>query len=125
MKHRFSQETLRLDLLRVRLADAGGGQGNLRHRAQLVDAVQSARLDAVLSEGEQTALGLAGFLTEVESDPSNSAVVFDDPVTSLDHVRQERVARRIVELGIRRQVIIFTHDIAFMVDIKRAAEAVT
>ena len=123
MKHRFSQETLRLDLLRVRLADAGGGQGNLRHRAQLVDAVQSARLDAVLSEGEQTALGLAGFLTEVESDPSNSAVVFDDPVTSLDHVRQERVARRIVELGIRRQVIIFTHDIAFMVDIKRAAEA--
>ena len=123
MKHRFSQETLRLGLHRVRLADAGGGQGNLKHRAQLVDTVQNARLDAVLSEGEQTALGLAGFLTEVESDTSNSAVVFDDPVTSLDHVRQERVARRIVELGTRRQVIVFTHDIAFMVDIKRAAEA--
>ena len=123
MKHRFSQEALRLDLLRVRLADAGGGQGNLKHRAQLVNAVQRARLDAVLSEGEQTALGLAGFLTEVESDSSNSAVVFDDPVTSLDHVRQERVAQRIVELGTKRQVIIFTHDIAFMVDIKRAAEA--
>ena len=123
MKHRFSQETLRLDLLKVRLADAGGGQGNLKHRAQLVGAVQSARLDAVLSEGEQTALGLAGFLTEVEGDSSNSAVVFDDPVTSLDHVRQERVAQRIVELGSKRQVIVFTHDIAFMVDIKRAAEA--
>lgn len=123
MKHRFSQETLLLDLRRVRLADAGGGQGNLRHRPQLVDAVQRVALDAVLSEGEQTALGLAGFLTEVEGDTSKSAVVFDDPVTSLDHVRRERVARRIVELSTTRQVIVFTHDVAFMVDLKRAAES--
>ena len=56
LKHHFSQETLRLDLNTVRLADAGGGQGNLRHRAKLVDAVQSAPIHAVLSEGEQTAL---------------------------------------------------------------------
>ncbi len=123
LKHHFSQETLMLDLRRVRLADAGGGQGNLRHRAQLVDAVQRAPLDAVLSEGEQTALGLAGFLTEVESDASKSAVVFDDPVTSLDHVRRERMARRIVELASGRQVVVFTHDVAFIVDLKRAAEA--
>ena len=123
LKHRFSQETLLLDLRRVRLADAGGGLGNLKHQARLVDAVQRAPLDAVLSEGEQTALGLAGFLTEVESDSTGSAVVFDDPVTSLDHVRRERVARRIVELASRRQVVIFTHDVAFVVDLKRAAEA--
>ena len=123
LKHRFSQETLLLDLRRVRLADAGGGLGNLKHQARLVDAVQRAPLDAVLSEGEQTALGLAGFLTEVESDSTGSAVVFDDPVTSLDHVRRERVARRIVELANRRQVVIFTHDVAFVVDLKRAAEA--
>ena len=88
LKHRFSQETLLLDLRRIRLADAGGGLGNLKHQARLVDAVQRAPLDAVLSEGEQTALGLAGFLTEVESDSTGSAVVFDDPVTSLDHVRR-------------------------------------
>ena len=122
LKHHFSQETLMLDLRRVRLADAGGGQGNLRHRAQLVGAVQRAPLNAVLSEGEQTALGLAGFLTEVESDPTKSAVVFDDPVTSLDHVRRERMARRFVELASGRQVVVFTHDIAFIVDLKRAAE---
>ena len=123
LKHHFSQETLRLDLERVRLRDAGGGRGNLKHRAQLVGAVQPAPLRAVLSEGEQTALGLAGFLTEVESDFTNSAVVLDDPVTSLDHVRRERVARRIVELAMRRQVVIFTHDVAFVVDLKRAAES--
>ncbi|MYA84380.1 MAG: hypothetical protein F4Y12_02230 [Acidimicrobiaceae bacterium] len=125
LKHRFSQEALLLDLRRVRLADAGGGLGNLKHQARLVDAVQRAPLHAVLSEGEQTALGLAGFLTEVESDSTCSAVVFDDPVTSLDHVRRERVARRIVELASRRQVVIFTHDVAFVVDLKRAAEAVS
>ena len=123
LKHHFSQETLRLDLERVRLRDAGGGRGNLKHQAQLVGAIQPAPLRAVLSEGEQTALGLAGFLTEVESDFTNSAVVLDDPVTSLDHVRRERVARRIVELAMRRQVVIFTHDVAFVVDLKRAAEA--
>ena len=125
LKHHFSQETLKLDLDTVRLGDAGGGKGNLRHRARLVGAVQNAPLDAVLSEGEQTALGLAGFLTEVESDSTSSSVVFDDPVTSLDHVRRERMAQRIVELGSSRQVIIFTHDVAFILDLKRAAEAAT
>lgn len=122
LKHHFSQETLRLELERVRLRDAGGGRGNLKHRAQLVGAVQRAPLGAVLSEGEQTALGLAGFLTEVESDSTKSAVVLDDPVSSLDHVRRERVAGRIVELATQRQVVIFTHDLAFVVDLKRAAE---
>lgn len=122
MKHRFSQETLLLGLERVRLGDAGGGQGNLRHRAQFVEALHQAPIHAVLSEGEQTALGLAGFLTEVESEPSRSAVVFDDPVTSLDHVRQEKVAQRLVQLAASRQVIVFTHDIGFVVDLKRAAD---
>lgn len=122
MKHRFSQETLLLGLKRVRLGDAGGGHGNLRHRAQFVDAQQRAAVEAVLSEGEQTALGLAGFLTEVEGDTTLSAVVFDDPVTSLDHVRQEKVAERLVQLAGTRQVIVFTHDIGFVVDLKRAAE---
>lgn len=123
LKHHFSQEALSLDLERVRLADAGGRQGNLKHRAQLVGAVQRAPLVSVLSEGQQTALGLAGFLTEVQSDTSSSAVVFDDPVTSLDHVVQERVARRMVNLAQDRQVIVFTHDIGFVVDLKRAANA--
>ena len=43
-------------------------------------------IDHVLSEGEQTALGLAGLLTEVEYDESKSAVALDDPVSSLKPV---------------------------------------
>lgn len=121
--HRFGRETALLGVERVRLADAGGRQGNLKHRPQLENAIQRAPIAAVLSEGQQTALGLAGFLTEVEGDATQSAVVFDDPVTSLDHVVQERVASRIVRLAKDRQVIIFTHEIAFVVDVKRAALA--
>lgn len=121
--HRFGRETALLGVERVRLADVGGRQGNLKHRPQLENAVQRAPIAAVLSEGQQTALGLAGFLTEVEGDATQSAAVFDDPVTSLDHVVQERVASRIVRLAKDRQVIIFTHEIAFVVDLKRAALA--
>ena len=123
MKAQFDQEASTLGLQRVRLADAGGRHGNLRHRSQLIDAVQSVPLQDVLSEGEQSALGLAGFLTEVESDSSESAVIFDDPVTSLDHIHQESVARRIVELAKGRQVVVFSHSIGFALDLKRAAKA--
>ena len=121
LRNCFAREVSYLGLSRVRLADIGGGKGNLRHRVQLVDAVQAVRVDAVLSEGERSALGLAGFLTEVESDGTGSAVVLDDPVSSLDHVRKQCVARRLVELAETRQVVIFTHDIGFVIDLKRAA----
>jgi hypothetical protein len=42
-------------------------------------------------------------------------------VSSLDHVRRERVAQRLVDLAADRQVIVFTHDISFVVDLKRSA----
>lgn len=68
----------------------------------------------ILSEGEQNACSLADFLTENQIDQHNCGIVFDDPVTSLDHERKEKIARRLVIEAGRRQVIIFTHDIVFM-----------
>ena len=38
-------------------------------------------------------------------------VVFDDPVSSLDHRRVGEVARRIAHLASDHQVVVFTHDI--------------
>jgi hypothetical protein len=76
----------------------------------------------VLSEGEQTALGLAGYFTEAHFDDSKSALVLDDPVTSLDHVRRSHVAHRLAQLGSDRQVIVFTHDVALVGDLRRAAD---
>lgn len=67
----------------------------------------------ILSEGEQHAISLADFLTEVQLIPNNRGVIFDDPVNSLDHQRRAVIAERLVKLSKSKQVIIFTHDIAF------------
>ena len=78
--------------------------------------------NSVLSEGEQRAISLADFLTEAQMNPNNKGVFFDDPVTSQDHYRRERIAERLVELASNKQVIIFTHDIAFFIRLKIYAE---
>lgn len=67
----------------------------------------------VLSEGEQRAISIADFITESTLNPTNRGVIFDDPVSSQDHERKEKIAARLVELAKARQVIVFTHDIAF------------
>jgi hypothetical protein len=122
VRDRFTRESDRLRLERVTLVDHGGQKGQLRHQPAFVGAAKRAALPQVLSEGEQTALGLAGFFTEVYFDDSRSAIILDDPVCSLDHVRREYVARRLAELAVDRQVIVFTHDVSFVADLRRAAD---
>ena len=68
-------------------------------------------LSEILSEGEQKAIALAEFLTELQFDNSKSPVIFDDPVNSLDHHIIDDVARRLSNLSKNRQVVIFTHSI--------------
>lgn len=80
------------------------------------------RPDAILSEGEQRAVALADFLTEVSLNPANAGIVLDDPVTSQDHERKERIARRLVSEAKDRQVIIFTHDLVFLTMVAGASE---
>jgi energy-coupling factor transporter ATP-binding protein EcfA2 len=122
VRDRFTRETELLSLRRVTLDPTGGRRdATLEHRPKLLGATVSADIDDVLSEGEQTALGLAGFITEVEFDDSRSAVVLDDPVSSLDAGRRSRVAKRLVELAQDRQVIVFTHEVTFVNALNRAA----
>jgi hypothetical protein len=99
----------------------GRRDATLEHRPKLLGATVNAEIDDVLSEGEQTALGLAGFLTEVEFDESESGVVLDDPVSSLDAGRRSRVAKRLVELAQKRQVIVFTHEATFVNALNKTA----
>ena len=68
----------------------------------------------VVSEGEYRCIALAGFLAELATAPVKSALVFDDPVSSLDHRWREAVASRLVEEAKDRQVIVFTHDLVFL-----------
>jgi energy-coupling factor transporter ATP-binding protein EcfA2 len=77
----------------------------------------------VLSEGEHRCVALAAFLAELSTIDAQSAIVFDDPVSSLDHLHRDRVAARLAELGQTRQVIVFTHDMAFLLLLDEACRA--
>jgi energy-coupling factor transporter ATP-binding protein EcfA2 len=90
---------------------------------KLLVAKQSA--SQILSEGEQRAISLADFLTEVQLNPNNAGVIFDDPVTSLDHRRRAIIAKRLVELSATKQVVIFTHDISFFAKLTSYADKTT
>ena len=65
----------------------------------------------VLSEGEQKVLAIADFIAEAKMSDNSVPVIFDDPVSSLDHRRIGEVAKRIADLSSDHQVVVFTHDI--------------
>lgn len=120
VKDHFVHESENLKLEHVILGDKGSTKGKLRHQPALLGSTGKSPRQ-VLSEGEQTAAGLAGFFTEVHFDESKSAVVFDDPTSSLDHERRDKAARRLVEFSLDRQVIVFTHDLVFLGEIEKSA----
>lgn len=122
IRESFQEEIATLGVSNVNLVDVGGQKGRLRHRPQLDGATQQVEPHSVLSEGEQTSLGLAGFLVEVSLDASNSTVVFDDPISSLDHRKRRSAAKRLAQLASSRQVVIFTHDFVFVRDLTNAAD---
>lgn len=78
--------------------------------------------DKVLSEGEQRAVALADFLTEVALDDQSAGIILDDPVTSLDFEWKDTIARYVVGEAKRRQVIVFTHDLHFLHCLREEAE---
>ncbi|PVM93642.1 AAA family ATPase [Caulobacter endophyticus] len=88
--------------------------GNSFFEVKLKAAVGAPANAEILSEGEQRALALACFLAEVGADKANHGLVFDDPVSSLDHLRIRRVAARLVaEAAKGKQIIVFTHNLLF------------
>ncbi len=68
----------------------------------------------IASEGEQKCISLAGFFAELTADNRNSAIIFDDPVNSLDHIWRYKFSKRIAEEADKRQVIVLTHDLPFL-----------
>ena len=112
---RFKDELGRLELnnLQVQLAPAGSERGVMYHRVEF-KLKKNVNVAEVVSEGEYRCIALAGFLAELATAPIKSALVFDDPVSSLDHIWREAVAHRLVEEAKDRQVIVFTHDMVFL-----------
>ncbi|MBD8869312.1 AAA family ATPase [Nocardioides sp. MJB4] len=87
-----------------------GRQGRAQRRKVLTGKHKPS---SVLSEGEQKVLAMADFLAEARLAGITAPVIFDDPVSSLDHRRINEVAQRVTLLAETTQVIVFTHDIFF------------
>lgn len=69
---------------------------------------------AILSEGEQRVTAIAGFFADLTESGDTSTLVFDDPVSSLDQHYRVKVAQRLLQESETRQVLVFTHDFAFV-----------
>ncbi len=121
VRDQFTQETDRLRLGQVTINRTRSERGMFLHKPELDKVRQEVQLKRVFSEGELSSLGLAAFFTEAELDSSKSALILDDPVTSLDHIRRNLVATRLASFAKSRQVILFTHDVAFVADLKLEA----
>ena len=110
LRDRFVNEVTSLvsNKVRVEIARVGGRYGSPQYQVRFL-AKPDAKVLSVLSEGEQTCIALAAFLTEVATMDHRSALVFDDPVTSLDHRWRKKVAERLVKKLPCVEVIVFTH----------------
>jgi hypothetical protein len=114
-------DVLRFRHVEVEMVAAGGSRGSLYHKLQLRRA-PGVSVPKVVSEGEARCLSIASFFAELSTAADSSAILFDDPVSSLDHGWRDNVARRLVEESKKRQVVVFTHDIVFLVALTEHAE---
>lgn len=123
LKQSFKNELSNLAFrhVEVEFKEAGGTEGVLYHKLILTRA-PGIELPSVVSEGEQRCLSIAAFFAELSTTDDTSGIVFDDPVSSLDYKWREGVARRLVQEAKIRQVIVFTHDVAFLLLLKQIAE---
>lgn len=102
---------------------SNGKKGKTSHRVSIKGAIKGSidkkSTEEILSEGEARVVSIAAFLADLNSINKTQAFIFDDPITSLDHVYEDNVAKLLVNLSFERQVIVFTHRLAFAETIKR------
>lgn len=123
LKKSFQEELVNLSFrhVEVELKELGGADGVFYHKLVLPRA-PGVELPKVVSEGEQRCLSIAAFFAELSTADDPSGIVFDDPVSSLDFQWRNAVARRLVQESKTRQVIVFTHDVVFLLSLRQYAE---
>ena len=124
-RDQFAAEVSRMDIhhLRIELQREGGAYGAAKFRVALIRD-NTVKLGTVLSEGEYRCIALAAFFAELATSDDKSALIFDDPVSSLDHEHREAVAKRLAEeAATGRQIIVFTHDVFFLDLVSRHAKS--
>lgn len=100
-----------------------GGEAVSKMALESASPSERVKLSEILSEGEQRVIGIAGFLSEITLSEIGNPIVFDDPISSLDHEFSRRVAQRLAKEASERQVIIFTHDLVMINEIQSAMSA--
>lgn len=119
---RFNVERDRLDISHLKIGlQRKSGQVKAEFQVDPQTTLTKVPSD-ILSEGEQRALALAGFLTEVALTEGSGPIIVDDPVSSLDRDRSLKLADRLADEAKERQVIVFTHDIIFFNELCAAAD---
>lgn len=123
LKKSFQEELGNLSFrhVEVELKELGGADGVFYHKLVLTRA-PGVELPKVVSEGEQRCLSIAAFFAELSTADDPSGIVFDDPVSSLDFQWRNGVARRLVQESKTRQVIVFTHDVVFLLSLRQYAD---
>ena len=53
----------------------------------------------------------------------SSPAVFDDPVSSIDQEGRRHIARTLLALAAKRQVVVFTHELSFIFELDRLSPA--
>jgi len=125
LKKRFIEQLNQICgyVLNVSLEKKEGEKGVTYYYLKLKDClVPKTEVSDIISEGEFHAVAIAAFLAEITLAPTKSGVVFDDPVSSLDHLIREKVAEQFISLAKDRQVIVFTHDLFFLVTLSEIAD---
>lgn len=75
----------------------------------------------VLSDGQMTAAALALFYALAESGQHALDLLYiDDPTQNLDHARKEAMAKVVVDLATRKQIVVSTQDEDFVVLLRDA-----
>lgn len=120
---RFEIEVKALGLrtIAVKMEEIKGKKGATSFGLRLVGGADHS-IHEVASEGEQRCIALAAFLSELSQASHQSALLFDDPVSSLDHWHREKIAARLVQESKVRQVIVLTHETTFVHDLHTFAE---
>jgi len=120
LKQSFKTELKKLGFKNIKIETETKGQRGKQYHYLKLDENNSSNiaLKDILSEGEHRCISLATFLSELSISEHKSAIVFDDPVSSLDHRWRNKISKRITEEAIERQVIVFTHDITFLIMIQ-------
>ena len=121
----FEEELKRINFrhVEVNMVPAGGSKGVLYHKLQFTRA-PGAEVAKVVSDGEARCLSIASFFAELSTAEDQSAILFDDPVSSLDHLWRRNIAARLAAEADSRQVIVFTHDIVFLMALVEEAEKI-